>query len=122
MLAERLERFDVPVWLVNTGWSGGPYGIGARVSIDHTRTMVRAALQGKLHDVSYEIDPVFGVEVPTRVPGVPSQILRPRDTWPDPDAYDAKARELASMFADNFTNYADGVSTAVRAAGPRTGD
>jgi phosphoenolpyruvate carboxykinase (ATP) len=119
MLAERLERHDAPVWLVNTGWTGGPYGIGRRMSIDHTRTMVRAALGGSLADVPYETDQIFGVEVPTVVPGVPSEILRPRDTWPDPDAYDAKARELAAMFAENFESYADGVSKAVRTAGPR---
>jgi phosphoenolpyruvate carboxykinase (ATP) len=111
----------VPVWLVNTGWTGGPYGVGERMAIDHTRTMVRAALSGALDDVPYETDPVFNVEVPTKVPGVPDEILRPRDTWPDPAAYDAKAAELAAMFADNFTSYADGVSVAVRAAGPRSG-
>nr|MBA2264775.1 phosphoenolpyruvate carboxykinase (ATP) [Chloroflexota bacterium] len=119
MLAERLEQHDVPVWLVNTGWTGGPYGIGERMAIDHTRTIVRAALSGALADVPYETDPIFGVQVPTIVPGVPGTILRPRDTWPDPDAYDAKARELASMFVDNFASYADGVSEAVGAAGPR---
>ena len=119
MLAERLERFEVPVWLVNTGWSGGPYGTGERMRIDHTRVMVRAALQGKLADVQYELDPVFGVEVPLQVPGVPDEVLRPRDTWPDPEAYDAKARELAGMFAENFEAYADGVPAEVRAAGPR---
>ncbi len=119
MLAERLEHHQVPVWLVNTGWTGGPYGIGERMSIDHTRTMVRAALNGELQNVSYETDPIFGVEVPTTVPGVPAEILRPRNTWADPDAYDAKARELASMFAENFGDYADGVSEDVRAAGPR---
>ena len=70
-------------------------------------------------DVTYETDPIFGVEVPTTVPGVPAEILRPRDTWADPDAYDAKAHELASMFAENFADYADGVSEDVRAAGPR---
>jgi phosphoenolpyruvate carboxykinase (ATP) len=108
------------VWLVNTGWTGGPYGIGERMSIDHTRTMVRASLNGELADVAYETDPIFGVEVPTTVPGVPTEILRPRDTWSDPAGYDAKARELASMFAENFAGYADGVSEDVRAAGPRT--
>ncbi|MGZ8562669.1 MAG: phosphoenolpyruvate carboxykinase, partial [Candidatus Limnocylindria bacterium] len=119
MLAERLERFDVPVWLVNTGWTGGPYGTGERMRIDHTRVMVRAILQGTLADAEYELDPVFGVEVPRRVPGVPDEVLRPRDTWPDPGAYDATARELATMFAENFEAYADGVSDEVRAAGPR---
>ena len=119
MLADRLERHDVPVWLVNTGWTGGPYGTGQRMGIDHTRTMVRAALQGKLADVPYETDPTFGMAVPTVVPGVPSEVLRPRDTWTDTAAYDAKARELAAMFADNFAAYADGVAEGVRTAGPR---
>jgi phosphoenolpyruvate carboxykinase (ATP) len=119
MLAERLERHDVPVWLVNTGWTGGPYGTGERMRIDHTRVMVRAALAGQLRDVGYEVDPIFGVEVPTTVPGVPDEVLWPRSTWADPDAYDAKARELAEMFAENFEDYADGVSEAVRDAGPR---
>ena len=121
MLAERLEAHDVPVWLVNTGWTGGPFGVGQRMRIDHTRTMVRAALNGKLADVEYEIDPVFRVEVPTSVPGVPSEILRPRDTWQDPAAYDAKARDLAVMFAKNFEAYADGVPDDVRGASPRIG-
>ena len=119
MLAERLEQHDVPIWLVNTGWTGGPYGVGERMSIDHTRSMVRAALSGALNDVAFEPDPVFGVQVPLEVPDVPARILRPRDTWPDPGAYDAKARELAAMFAENFESYADGVSDAIRAAGPR---
>jgi phosphoenolpyruvate carboxykinase (ATP) len=119
MLAERLEAHDVPVWLVNTGWTGGPYGTGERMRIDHTRNMVRAALSGALARVPYETDPVFGVEVPTTVPGVPDEVLRPRDTWPDPSAYDAKATELAGMFVTNFEKYADGVAEEVRAAGPR---
>ena len=119
MLAERLERHDVPVWLVSTGWTGGPYGIGQRMPIDHTRVMVRAALSGALNDVSHEVDPVFGVEVPTVVPGVPSDILRPRETWPDPAAYDAKARELARMFTANFEQYAAAVAEGVASAGPR---
>ncbi|HEX7171769.1 MAG TPA: phosphoenolpyruvate carboxykinase (ATP) [Candidatus Limnocylindria bacterium] len=119
MLADRLERFDVPVWLVNTGWTGGPHGVGERMRIDHTRTMVRAALSGALRDVEYDVDPVFGVEVPRSVPGVPDGVLRPRGTWSDPDAYDTKARQLAAMFVENFRAYADGVDEEVRAAGPR---
>ncbi len=119
MLAERLDEYDVPVWLVNTGWTGGPYGTGERMRIDYTRNMVRAALKGELDDAEYEVDPVFGTEVPREVPGVPSEVLRPRDTWPDPEAYDEKARELAGMFRDNFEAYADGVSDAVKESGPR---
>ena len=119
MLAQRLERFDVPVWLVNTGWTGGPYGAGERMRIDHTRTMVRAALSGALADVEYDLDPIFRVEVPRSVPGVPDDILHPRSTWADPEAYDAKAQELAAMFVENFAVYADGVDPEVRDAGPR---
>ena len=84
MLADRLDRHRIPVWLVNTGWTGGPYGTGERMPIDHTRNMVRAALGGLLDGVSYETDPVFGVAVPLGVPDVPSDVLRPRDTWADP--------------------------------------
>jgi phosphoenolpyruvate carboxykinase (ATP) len=118
MLAERLERHEVPVWLVNTGWTGGPYGVGERMPIDHTRNMVRAALSGALADVGYDADPVFGVEVPRSVPGVPAEVLHPRHTWADPSAYDAKARELVRMFVDNFEAYRDGVDDDVGAAGP----
>jgi phosphoenolpyruvate carboxykinase (ATP) len=87
--------------------------------IDHTRNMVRAALGGELANVPTTVDPVFGFEVPTAVPGVPSTVLTPRDTWPDPAAYDAAAERLAGMFHENFEAYAAGVSEAVRAAGPR---
>jgi len=119
MLGDRLAKHDVPVWLVNTGWTGGPYGVGERMNINFTRSMVRAALAGKLDDVPTEIDPIFGVAVPAWCPDVPSEFLQPRSTWQDPEAYDAQARELARMFAENFDQYADGVSEGVRAAGPR---
>jgi phosphoenolpyruvate carboxykinase (ATP) len=122
LLMDRLDRFDVPVWLVNTGWTGGPYGVGERMNIAHTRNMVRAALDGSLAGVQTVIDPVFRVAVPTQVPGVPSEILRPRSTWPDPAAYDLEARKIAHMFHENFEAYADGVSKAVRDAGPIRAD
>jgi phosphoenolpyruvate carboxykinase (ATP) len=122
MLAERLEHHDVPVWLVNTGWTGGPYGTGERMNIAHTRNMVRAALAGDLSDVPTVTDPNFGVEVPTSCPGVPSEILQPRATWQDRHAYDRQARELARMFAENFEAYASGLPAAVRDAGPRVED
>jgi phosphoenolpyruvate carboxykinase (ATP) len=118
MLVDRLERHDVPVWLVNTGWTGGPYGTGHRMNIAHTRNMVRAALNGELEDVGTEIDPIFRVAVPRHVPGVPDEVLTPRGTWPDPAAYDQAARKLAVMFHDNFAKYADGVSDAISDAGP----
>jgi phosphoenolpyruvate carboxykinase (ATP) len=118
LLMDRLEQYDVPVWLVNTGWTGGPYGTGKRMDITHTRNMVRAALNGALRDVPTVIDPIFGVAVPTEVPGVPSEILQPRNTWADGAAYDAAAANLAAMFHDNFEAYAGGVSAAIRDAGP----
>ncbi len=94
MLVDRLERFDVPVWLVNTGWTGGPYGTGERMNINHTRNMVRAAIGGALADVPTVDDPIFRVAVPVSVPGVPDELLTPRRTWADPVAYDAAARRL----------------------------
>ncbi|HLX34885.1 MAG TPA: phosphoenolpyruvate carboxykinase (ATP) [Candidatus Limnocylindrales bacterium] len=118
MLIDRLEHHDVPVWLVNTGWTGGPYGVGRRMDINHTRNMVRAAINGDLATVRYAKDPIFGVDVPTEVPGVPAKVLIPRETWADKAAYDAAAAKLAAMFHANFATYADGVSEAVRKAGP----
>jgi phosphoenolpyruvate carboxykinase (ATP) len=118
MLMDRLEEWDVPVWLVNTGWTGGPYGVGQRMNINHTRNMVRAAINGDLADVPFVVDPVFRVAVPAAVPGVPTEVLTPRNTWADTSAYDTAARRIAHMFHENFATYADGVSDAVRSAGP----
>jgi len=118
MLAERLEQYGVRAWLVNTGWTGGPYGTGERMDINHTRSMVRAALDGLLDDVPTATDPVFGVEVPTSCPDVPAAFLQPRSTWADGAAYDRQAAALARMFVENFAAYADGVPESVRQAGP----
>ncbi len=118
MLMDRLDKFDVPVWLVNTGWTGGPYGTGHRMNINHTRNMVRAAINDELEGVETVIDPIFGVAVPVAVPGVPDEVLVPRNTWPDKVAFDAAARKIARMFHANFAKYADGVSEGVRNAGP----
>ena len=122
MLGERLAKWDVPVWFVNTGWTGGPYGVGQRMNINYTRAMVRAALDGRLDDVEFVVDPIFGVEVPTSCPDVPAEFLQPRNTWQDKDAYDEQARKIARMFQENFEKYADGVSEAVRLAGPRVAE
>jgi phosphoenolpyruvate carboxykinase (ATP) len=119
MLADRLERHGVTAWLVNTGWTGGPYGIGERMNINHTRAMVRAALSGALDDVPTTTDSIFGLAVPEVCPDVPGEVLQPRNTWADKDAYDRQAYALAAMFAANFAAYADGVSSSVRAVGPK---
>jgi len=122
MLGERMDRHDVPVWMVNTGWSGGPAGGGGeRMNIAHTRQMVRAALNGLLDDVPTRTDPNFGLEVPTACPDVPTEVLWPRDTWADKDAYDRQARKLAGMFVENFRGFEDRVTPEIRAAGPRIG-
>jgi len=118
MLGERIARHRARVWLVNTGWSGGPYGVGSRMPIRFTRAMIRAALAGELDAVPYETDPVFNVAVPATCPGVPPEILKPRATWSDPAAYDRQAARLAQMFADNFKAFESDVSATVRAAGP----
>ncbi|MHB1222718.1 MAG: phosphoenolpyruvate carboxykinase (ATP) [Gemmatimonadaceae bacterium] len=119
MLGEKLREYGSRVWLVNTGWSGGAYGVGKRMKLSHTRSMVRAALAGKLDDVATETDPVFGLAVPTAVPDVPSEVLRARDTWSDPAAYDAQARKLAGMFRQNFEKFSGHVTSEIEAAGPR---
>lgn len=119
LLGDKIAEHDVNVWLVNTGWTGGQYGTGSRMKLAHTRAMVSAALAGELNDVETREDAVFGVHVPVHVPGVPDGVLQPRATWDDADAYDAQARKLAGMFRENFDKYADNVSDAVRAAGPR---
>ncbi len=116
MLGERLDEHGSSVWLVNTGWTGGPYGTGRRMKLSHTRSMVSAALSGELDGVEFRTDPVFGVEVPTSVPGVPSEVLDPRGTWDDGDAYDEKARHLARLFRENFDKFE--VSDEIAAAGP----
>jgi phosphoenolpyruvate carboxykinase (ATP) len=120
MLGEKLQQHGVRVWLVNTGWTGGPYGEGSRMKLAHTRAMVRAALSGRLDDVETTTAPFFDLQVPTSVPGVPSEVLNPRGTWADPAAYDAQARKLAGLFAENFERFADRVSESVRNAGPRS--
>jgi phosphoenolpyruvate carboxykinase (ATP) len=120
LLGERIASHDVAVWLVNTGWTGGPYGVGERMAIGHTRALIRAALAGQLDDVPRQRDPVFGVEVPQSCPGVPSEVLMPRATWEHADVYDEQARRLAGMFAKNFEQFAPQVPRSVREAGPET--
>ncbi len=119
MLAEKMARHQATVWLVNTGWTGGPFGVGRRMKIEHTRAMVRAAVNGLLNDIPTRPDPVFGVGIPERVSDVPPEVLHPRETWADPHAYDEKARELAALFQENFEQFHGNVDLEVLAAGPR---
>jgi phosphoenolpyruvate carboxykinase (ATP) len=105
MLKEKLERHRVPVWLVNTGWTGGPYGVGERMKLSHTRSLLKAVLGGQLEWVPFATDPVFGLAVPASCPGVPEKVLRPRETWADSAAYDRKAKELAERFRSEFKKY-----------------
>ncbi len=118
MLGEKIEAHHVRCWLVNTGWTGGPAGVGTRMKLGYTRAMVAAALSGALDAVPTREDPVFGLHVPVHVPGVPSGVLDPRGTWSDPEAYDAHARKLAGMFRDNFRKFEADAAEAVRSAGP----
>jgi phosphoenolpyruvate carboxykinase (ATP) len=120
MLGDRIARHRAAVWLVNTGWTGGPYGTGQRMKIAETRAMIRAALSGALDQVGYEKDPTFNLDVPTTCPGVSAEVLKPRHTWANPSDYDEQARRLAQMFAENFKTFEQGVTAEVKAAGPRT--
>jgi phosphoenolpyruvate carboxykinase (ATP) len=119
LLGERLDRHGATVWLVNTGWTGGPFGEGERMPIAATRALLHSALSGELAGAEFRTDELFGLQVPTAVPGVDASLLDPRSTWADPDAYDRKARELAQMFRDNFDQFADDAGPGVTAAGPR---
>jgi phosphoenolpyruvate carboxykinase (ATP) len=118
-LGDKIARHDARVWLVNTGWTGGPYGVGSRMKIGHTRAMIRAALSGALDKVAYQTDATFNLDVPQSCPGVPPEVLKPRNTWPDTTAYDEQARKLARMFADNFKTFEADAAADVKAAGPR---
>jgi phosphoenolpyruvate carboxykinase (ATP) len=119
MLGDKLKRHShASVWLVNTGWTGGPYGLGRRMPIAATRALLRAALSSELDGAEYRSDPVFGFAVPVEVPGVDTSLLDPRSTWADPAAYDEQAAQLAAMFRDNFARFSD-AAPEVAAAGPR---
>jgi phosphoenolpyruvate carboxykinase (ATP) len=118
LLGEKLRQHKSRVWLLNTGWSGGAYGVGKRMSLPHTRAMVQALLSGALDNAKTVTHPVFGLAMPTAVPNVPSEVLDPRKTWSDGAAYDAQAKKLAQMFAENIKKFA-GLDPAVAAAGPK---
>ncbi|MFI5185557.1 MAG: phosphoenolpyruvate carboxykinase (ATP) [Chitinophagales bacterium] len=118
MLGNKLQKHKVRVWLVNTGWTSGPYGIGHRTKLSHTRAMIKAALENKFDEIEFEDHPVFRFAIPKECPGVPFEILNPRNTWLDKEAYDQKAKYLAGLFIKNFEKYISGVSREVVNAAP----
>ncbi len=120
MLGEKIAKHQARVWLVNTGWTGGPYGTGNRMRIAHTRAMITAALGGQLDRVQYQKHPIFNVDVPTSCPGVPPEVLDPRTTWQDQGGYDSQARKLAQMFIENFKAFEKDVAGSVKEAGPKS--
>ena len=119
MLGERIDKHKVSCWLVNTGWTGGAYGVGKRIEIKYTRAMIQAILEGQLDNVETETDPVFGIQIPLVVKGVPKEYLFPRNTWKNPEAYDEKANELANQFIENFKEYENNVDKKILDASPK---
>ena len=113
-----IAKYDVDCWLVNTGWTGGAYGVGSRMPIKATRALLTGALNGSLNDVEFRTDPNFGFQVPVAVPGVDTAILDPRGTWPDKTAYDKQAAKLVQMFIENFAKFEEYVDANVRDAAP----
>jgi phosphoenolpyruvate carboxykinase (ATP) len=119
MLGLKMRKHNVNVWMINTGWSGGPYGVGQRMKLPFTRAMITAALEGKLDNVEFEEHPVFGMMMPKSCPGVPSEVLNPRNTWANKEEYDSKAKGLAQEFVNNFKKYAAGTNEEILAAAPK---
>ncbi|MGE3180825.1 MAG: phosphoenolpyruvate carboxykinase (ATP) [Phycisphaerae bacterium] len=118
LLGKKTTEHNSRIWLVNTGWSGGPYGVGSRIKLKYTRAMINAALAGELDNVKYEKHPIFGIDKPQSCPDIPGEVLNARNTWSDHAAYDRKAKELAGLFIKNFERFPD-ASDRIRAAGPR---
>ncbi|NVK65704.1 MAG: phosphoenolpyruvate carboxykinase (ATP), partial [Flavobacteriales bacterium] len=119
LLGNKLEGSDVNVWLINTGWSGGSFGVGSRMKLSYTRAMITAAMEGKLDNVEYQTLPVFELAMPTSCEGVPSEVLNPRDTWTDKAAYDDTANKLASQFVKNFQQFEAESSDEIKSAAPK---
>jgi phosphoenolpyruvate carboxykinase (ATP) len=119
MLGKKIQQHPAPIWMVNTGWTGGPYGVGSRIRIKHSRAMIHAAINGELDGVEFRTDPFFGFEVPTEVPGVPTEMLDPRRTWEDKAAFDVQAKKLADMFREHIGQYEDTLTPEILAAGPQ---
>lgn len=110
MLGKLIDKHDVNVYLVNTGWTGGEYGVGRRMDLTHTRSMVRRAISGELELNEFQKDPIFGLSVPVKVSGVPTEVLMPRDAWESTEAYDEKANNLKKQFVENFKKFGDAAS------------
>jgi phosphoenolpyruvate carboxykinase (ATP) len=121
MLSDKMKDAKVNVWLVNTGWTGGPYGVGSRMKLKYTRAMITAALDGALKDVSYETHPIFGLDVPQSCPNVPDEVLNPRQTWENKDAYDTKATELGISFKENFSKFEEYANEEILSGAPLVG-
>jgi phosphoenolpyruvate carboxykinase (ATP) len=119
MLGEKMDESGANVWLINTGWSGGEYGTGDRISLKYTRAMITSILNGKLDKADFITHKVFGLNMPTSCPNVPSEILSPKNTWADKNAYDAKANELANTFNKNFAQFADNANAEILEAAPK---
>jgi len=119
MLGKKMEESNVNVWLINTGWSGGGYGVGSRMKLSYTRAMITAALEGKLNDVKFEEQPIFGVKIPAQCPNVPTEILNPKNTWENKEEYDATANKLAAAFVTNFEKYAEYANDEIMAGAPK---
>jgi phosphoenolpyruvate carboxykinase (ATP) len=119
LLKRKIERYEAKCWLVNTGWVGGPYGVGKRISIRHTRALLNAALCGKLEHVKYTKDPVFGFLVPMECPGVPAEVLSPSSSWGDKKEYDRRYKDLAMRFKENFAKFTDNTPPEIIEAGPK---
>jgi phosphoenolpyruvate carboxykinase (ATP) len=118
MLGAKMNSNKANVWLINTGWTGGPNGVGSRMRLKYTRSMISAALEGKLAKATYETLPIFGLQIPTSCPDVPTELLNPRNTWADKASYDTYAAKLADLFVNNFQKYASEASEEILAAAP----
>ena len=118
MLGEKMKKHDVNVWLINTGWSGGVYGVGERISIKNTRHLLNEALSGNLSNIEMRKDENFGFMIPISIAGIDSSILNPRNTWTDPNAYDAQANKLINMFIENFKKFEADVDEKIKSSGP----
>jgi phosphoenolpyruvate carboxykinase (ATP) len=119
MLGKRMQKHQVKVWLVNTGWSGGPYGTGNRINLRYTRSMINAAIEGRLNGTNFEKHDIFGLQMPTECPNVPEELLNPEKTWSDSRNYREKAHQLARFFVDNFKKFEDAASDEIMKAAPQ---